>query len=79
MGAAMTLSMGSFVAMAVGVLVLLTEKKRKTGWGDTLAYACRVLAKASLGMGTGLLIYLAGARTGAPWLTLPLAAYGVAV
>ena len=79
MGAAMTLSMGSFVAMAVGVLVLLTEKKRRAGWGDTLAYACRVLAKASLGMGTGLLIYLAGARTGAPWLTLPLAAYGVAL
>lgn len=79
MGAAMTLSMGSFVAMAVGVLVLLAEKKRRAGWGDTLAYACRVLAKASLGMGTGLLIYLAGARTGAPWLTLPLAAYGVAL
>lgn len=78
-GAAMTLSMGSFVAMAVGVITLLVGKKQTASWRDTARYACRVLAKASLGMGTGLLIYLAGAWSNIPWLTLPLAAYGVAL
>lgn len=79
MGAAMTLSMGSFVAMAAGILVLLAQKKGTQTLGATIQYACRILAKASLGMGTGLLIYLAGARTDAPWSCLPLLAYGAAV
>lgn len=79
MGAAMTLSMGSFAAMAAGILVLAAEKKGTQSWGDTIQYACQILAKASLGMGTGLLIFLAGARTGAPWSCLFLLAYGAAV
>lgn len=79
MGAAMTLSMGSFVAMAAGILVLLIEKKRTDSWRATVQYACRLLAKASLGMGTGLLIYLAGARTDVPWSCLLLVAYGAAL
>lgn len=79
MGAAMTLSMGSFVAMAAGILVLAAEKKGTHSWGSTVRYTCRVLAKASLGMGTGLLIYLAGARTDLPWSCLFLLVYGAAV
>lgn len=79
MAAAMTLSMGSFVSMAAGILVLLAEKKRTASWRETRAYACRILAKASLGMGTGLLIYLSAARTRAPWTCLFLLAYGAAV
>lgn len=79
MGAAMTLSMGSFVAMAAGILVLVAEKIGTHSCGATVQYACRILAKASLGMGTGLLIYLAGARTDAPWSCLPLLVYGAAV
>lgn len=76
---AMTLSMGSFLSMAVGIGVLLIEKKRSASWRETVRYACQILAKASLGMGTGLLIYLAGARTGAPWSCLPLLVYAAAV
>ncbi len=79
MGAAMTLSMGSFVAMAAGILVLLAEKRGTQSLGATVQYGCRLLAKASLGMGTGLLIYLAGARTDVPWSCLPLVLYGAAL
>ncbi len=79
MAAAMTLSMGSFLAMAAGIGALVWERKRTAPWRETFRYACRLLAKASLGVGTGLLIYLAGARTGAPWSCLPLLLYGGAV
>lgn len=76
---AMTLSMGSFLAMTVGIGVLLLEKKRAVSWRETFRYACQLLARAVLGMGTGLLLYLAAARTGVPWVCLPLLAYGAAV
>lgn len=79
MALAATLSMGSFAAMAVGVLVLLAEKRREASWEAAFRYACRVLARAALGMGTGLLIYLAAARTGVPWSCLFLLAYGGAL
>lgn len=79
MALAATLSMGSFAAMAVGILVLLAEKRREAPWRDTVQYACRVLARAALGVGTGLLIYLAAARTGVPWSCLLLLAYGAAL
>lgn len=77
--AAMTLSMGSFLAMAAGVLALLAQRKKAASWRETFSYACQILAKASLGMGTGLLIYLSAARTDVPWSCLFLLAYGAAV
>ena len=76
MGAALTLSMGSFVSMAAGILAMLADKKRTQSWGATFQYGCRLLAKATLGMGTGLLIYLAGAWTDVPQSCLFAAAYG---
>ncbi|MEY8338268.1 O-antigen ligase family protein [Lachnospiraceae bacterium 62-35] len=72
---AMTLSMGSFVAMASGILVVLILKKRQDSYQETFQYACRILAKASLGMGTGMLMYLAAARTNMPWSCLLLLPY----
>lgn len=63
---ALTLSIGSFLAMAVGILVLLLQKKKNTDWKSAFQYACELLGKASLGIGTGLLLYLAGARTEEP-------------
>lgn len=72
---ALTLSMGSFAAMAAGILVLLLEKKRQSSWRASFLYILRLLAKASLGVGTGILMYLAASRTGAPWMCLALLAY----
>lgn len=76
---ALTLSMGSFLAMAAGIAVLLAGKKRDASVGETFRYACRLLARASWGMGTGVLLYLAAARISVPWLCLLLPAYGVAM
>lgn len=76
---ALTLSMGSFLAMAAGIGVLFIEKKRDLSWRETFQYACRLLARAAWGMGIGLLIYLGAARTDIPWICLPLLAYGIAV
>ncbi len=75
---ALTLSMGSFVAMAAGVLVLLTGQKRNGSWKETFCYACVLLSKASLGIGIGVLLYLTASRTSVPWLCLPLLLYGAA-
>lgn len=60
---ALTLSIGSFLAMGTGIVVLFLLEKKKTDWKGAFLYACRLLSKASLGIGTGLLLYLAGART----------------
>lgn len=79
MALALTLSMGSFLSMAVGICVLLFEKKRKASGRETFRYACRILARVVLGMGTGVLLYLTAARTSVPWVCLPLLAYGAAV
>lgn len=76
---ALTLSLGSFAAMAAGVLVLLWLKKRSASWRETFRYGCILLARASLGVGTGVLIYLSAARTDVPWVCLPLLLYGAAV
>lgn len=76
---ALTLSMGSFLAMAAGIGVLLAEKKKASSLKTTFRYACRLLARVVLGMGTGMLVYLAAARTSVPWVCLPLLAYGAAM
>lgn len=76
---AMTLSMGSFLAMAVGIAVLLIGKKRDASWKETGWYACDILSRTALGMGTGLLIYLAATRTNVPWVCVFVLAYGAAL
>ena len=83
---ALTLSMGSFVAMAAGILVLLTGKRKEAAggsapgpWKETFRYGSRLLAKASLGVGTGMLLYLAAARTGVPGSCLLILGYLLAL
>lgn len=60
---ALTLSIGSFLAMGTGIVVLFLLEKKNTDWREAFLYACELLGRASLGIGTGLLLYLAGART----------------
>lgn len=79
MGLALTLSMGSFTAMAVGILVALSGKRKDFSGRELFRYACRLLAEASLGVGVGVLLYVAAARTGAAWICLPLSVYALAV
>lgn len=73
---ALTLSMGSFVSMAAGILFLVcTELRRGKSWRKALSFACDLLARASLGIGLGVLMYAVARRGGQPWLCLPLIFY----
>lgn len=72
---ALTLSMGSFVSMAVGIFAAFLYKKRKASWKETFGYLCCILARASVGVGIGILMYIAARRTKAPWLCVPIFLY----
>lgn len=76
---ALTLSMGSFLSMAAGIFVLLYGKVKSTSLQETLPCACRLLAKASLGIGTGILLYLAASWTDFPKICLVLFPYVMAM
>lgn len=70
----LTLSMGSFLSLAVGIAVLVLREERT--WSGRFRFACRILARATLCMGTGVLAYLAASRTNMPWTCLLMLAYG---
>lgn len=76
---ALTLSMGSFVALAAGMAFMAADWLRREGWRAALARTCRMLAKAALAMGLGVLMYFTARRTGIPWFCLVLAAYLLAL
>lgn len=75
----LTLSMGSFVSMAAGVLVLILSQVRGRTRREILAFACDLLARAGFGVGLGVLMYTAARRSGQPWLCIPLALYLLAL
>ena len=62
-GIALTLSMGSFVAMAIGILVLVIYKIHTNSFSDAAVLLAEILTRASIGIGSGLLIYIAATRT----------------
>lgn len=72
---ALTLSMGSMVAMAFGVAVLLIAKLRDAGLREMLCFGCYLAAKAVVGFGLGFLLYIAAARVDSPLLCILLLAY----
>lgn len=72
---ALTLSMGSFLSMAVGILILLLARWKRSGWNVAFCYACQVLSRAVVGVGIGLLLYIAGRKTDVPLLSTALVLY----
>lgn len=72
---ALTLSMGSFLSMAAGILILLLSRWRRDGLRKTLLYARQVLSRAVVGVGIGLLLYIAGRKTDVPLLCAALVLY----
>lgn len=76
---ALTLSMGSFLSMAAGILVLLLEKKRCASWREVFDYGCQVLAKASLCFAAGILMYFTARQTRISWFCLFLLAWMLAL
>ncbi len=59
---ALTLSMGSFLSMAIGLLVMIVLRRY------TMNEIASLFARVGFGVGTGLLLYIAGDKTNAPWV-----------
>lgn len=72
---AMTLSMGSFLAMAGGTLIFFLVDRRRVGMRQRLLRICQVIARATVSMGIGLLLYIAGRKTNVRWLCILLIVY----
>lgn len=76
---ALTLSMGSFLALAVGMAVRAAGWVKASGWRGAAEQSSRMLAKAALCVGAGILMYFTGRNTSAPWLCLGLALWLLAL
>lgn len=76
---ALTLSVGSFVAMIVGLGVYAALTWHRSGARTALGGLAVALAKLVLASGTGFLLYAAVARTGAAWLCAPVLLYLLAL
>lgn len=59
--------------MAAGILVLILVESRSGQGKDVLGLLPEILARASAGIGAGILLYLA-AGSGNPWLCIPVLA-----
>lgn len=76
---ALTLSMSSFAAMAVGIVVVLAAEIKKSGIKAAAVRGGCLLARLIIGMGLGILLYLAVSRVGQIWLYACLLLYIAAV
>ena len=66
---ALTLSMGAFLSMAIGLLVMIVLKR------CTIFEIAALFARIGFGVGTGLLLYIAGDKTNAPWVCAVMLMY----
>lgn len=76
---ALTLSMSSFAAMAVGIVAVLVAEMKKSGIKEAAVRGGRLLARLIIGLGLGILLYLAVSRVGQIWLYICLLPYIAAV
>lgn len=76
---ALTLSMGSFLALAAGMAVRAAGWVRRGGWREAAERSARMLSKAALCVGAGILMYFTGRNTSVPWLCLGLALWLLAL
>lgn len=72
---ALTLSMGSFAALGVGLIVIFVTMIRRDGLKASVEYICRLSARVCMGLAFGLLLYISAGRTGKFWLCIPIAVY----
>lgn len=76
---ALTLSVGSFIALIVGMVVCGALMWRRAGARAAFGLMVVALAKMVLASGTGFLLYAAVARTGVVWLCVPVLLYLLAL
>lgn len=67
-GMTLTLSMGGFVALLVGIIVFLFGELRRRPWREVLGRAFVLLSKITVCIIVGLLMYLSAERADAPVL-----------
>ena len=79
MALALTLSMGSFLALAVGMTVRAVSWMKESGWREAAWRSARMLAKAALCVGAGILMYFTGRNTSAPMLCVGLTVWLIAL
>lgn len=72
---ALTLSIGSFAVMAAGIFIIIIYRLYKTGAKETIDFALMLIAKVTMGMSLGLLLYISAARSGISWLCMPITLY----
>lgn len=72
---ALTLSIGSFVAMTIGIVIIIIDRLRKSGTKNTFNFAVTLIAKITMGISLGILLYLSSARSGISWLCMPITIY----
>lgn len=72
---ALTLSIGSFAAMAIGIVIIIVDKLRKSGAKNTFDFTVTLIAKMTMGISLGILLYLSSARSGISWLCMPITVY----
>lgn len=75
----LTLSMGAFVALLIGIVVFLAGRLRTLGWREALDSAFILVSKIATCIIVGLLMYMAAERADVPALAAVLAAYVVAM
>lgn len=76
---ALTLSVGSFIALIVGMVVCGALMWRRAGIRAALGWMVVALARIVLASGTGFLLYAAVARTGVAWLCASVLLYLLAL
>lgn len=72
---AMTLSLGSFLSMAMGMLASFLMDCRQIGLRQSICRIRQTLARITVCVGIGMLLYIAGRKSGIPWLCVPLTLY----
>lgn len=65
---ALTLSMGSFLSMALGVLILWIRKSRHVTRNELVSYSFCMAAEILLGVGPGILLYFVAVMTSIKWI-----------
>lgn len=76
---ALTLSLGSFGALVIGMIVMLLYSKRDRTWGAVLADAAVLIVKLVIGVGTGICLYLAPSWGDLPLFNIVTIAYLIAL
>lgn len=76
---ALTLTMTSFAALAVGTIAMLLYSKRGRSWKELSLYAISTVARLVIGVGAGIVLYGVSLAMPASWVVIAVFALVVAI